>query len=81
MSVSYLSSFFCYIGISTWGKKVGKRWDQLKRSESTELLSVSGRRRRWSPNRKSFADTPDDKVGAHTHPVNPLAPDVSNLQH
>lgn len=40
-------------GISTWGRKVGRRWDQLKRSESSELLSVSGRRRRWSPNRKS----------------------------
>ncbi|XP_012249096.2 uncharacterized protein LOC100742086 isoform X2 [Bombus impatiens] len=39
-------------GISTWGRKVGRRWDQLKRSDSSELLSVSGRRRRWSPNRK-----------------------------
>ncbi|KAF7989834.1 hypothetical protein HCN44_008508 [Aphidius gifuensis] len=46
--------------ISTWGKKVGRTWDQLKRSESSELLSMSGRRRRWSPNRKNsstaFAD-------------------------
>ncbi|CAD1475670.1 unnamed protein product, partial [Heterotrigona itama] len=39
--------------ISTWGRKVGRRWDQLKRSDSSELLSVSGRRRRWSPNRKN----------------------------
>ncbi|XP_043279887.1 uncharacterized protein [Venturia canescens] len=53
------SSFSARKGISTWGKKVGRRWDQLKRSESSELLSVSGRRRRWSPNRKSLCDTPD----------------------
>lgn len=46
-------------GISTWGRKVGRRWDQLKRSDSSELLSVSGRRRRWSPNRK--AGTTDEK--------------------
>ncbi|KOC60253.1 PDZ domain-containing protein 2 [Habropoda laboriosa] len=46
-------------GISTWGRKVGRRWDQLKRSDSSELLSVSGRRRRWSPNRKG--STTDEK--------------------
>lgn len=41
-------------GISTWGRKVGRRWDQLKRSDSSELLAVSGRRRRhWSPNRET----------------------------
>lgn len=48
-----------FTGISTWGRKVGRRWDQLKRSDSSELLSVSGRRRRWSPNRK--AGTTDEK--------------------
>ena len=48
-------------GISTWGRKVGRRWDQLKRSDSSELLSVSGRRRRWSPNRKSCGSTTDEK--------------------
>uniref|UniRef100_A0A1B6C200 PDZ domain-containing protein n=2 Tax=Clastoptera arizonana TaxID=38151 RepID=A0A1B6C200_9HEMI len=38
-------------GLSTWGKKVGKKWDQLKRSDSSELLTVSpGKRRHWSPN-------------------------------
>ncbi|XP_076650657.1 uncharacterized protein LOC143357883 isoform X2 [Halictus rubicundus] len=48
-------------GISTWGRKVGRRWDQLKRSDSSELLSVSGRRRRWSPNRKSCGNVTDEK--------------------
>ncbi|KAL0278208.1 UNVERIFIED_CONTAM: hypothetical protein PYX00_000093 [Menopon gallinae] len=39
-------------GLSTWGKKVGRKWEQLKRSDSSEILSVSpGRRRRWSPNK------------------------------
>ncbi|XP_076295729.1 uncharacterized protein LOC143216502 isoform X2 [Lasioglossum baleicum] len=48
-------------GISTWGRKVGRRWDQLKRSDSSELVSVSGRRRRWSPNRKSCGNVPDEQ--------------------
>ncbi|XP_046752192.1 uncharacterized protein LOC124415010 [Diprion similis] len=49
-------------GISTWGRKVGRRWDQLKRSDSSELLAVSGRRRRhWSPNRQTDnSDTVSD---------------------
>ncbi|XP_039276706.1 uncharacterized protein LOC111046132 [Nilaparvata lugens] len=38
-------------GLATWGKRVGKKWDQLKRSDSSELLAVSpGRKRHWSPN-------------------------------
>ncbi|XP_043516570.1 uncharacterized protein LOC122532126 isoform X2 [Frieseomelitta varia] len=49
--------------ISTWGRKVGRRWDQLKRSDSSELLSVSGRRRRWSPNGKSgIADEKENGI-------------------
>ncbi|KAK0093973.1 hypothetical protein PV326_012179 [Microctonus aethiopoides] len=48
-------------GISTWGKRVGRKWDQLKRSDSTELISMSGRRRRWSPNRKNYCDPSDNK--------------------
>ncbi|XP_066585571.1 uncharacterized protein [Prorops nasuta] len=47
------SSFPTRKEISTWGRKVGRRWDQLKRSDSSEILSVSSRRRRWSPNRTS----------------------------
>ncbi|XP_024884857.1 uncharacterized protein LOC112462981 isoform X1 [Temnothorax curvispinosus] len=43
-------------GISTWGRKMGRRWDQMKRSDSSELLSVPRRRRRWSPHRKSGYD-------------------------
>lgn len=57
------SSYSARKGISTWGRKVGRRWDQLKRSDSSELLAVSGRRRRhWSPNRQteSFDPSPAD---------------------
>ncbi|XP_047118457.1 uncharacterized protein LOC124798966 [Schistocerca piceifrons] len=37
-------------GLATWGKKVGRKWEQLKRSDSSELLAVApGRRRHWSP--------------------------------
>lgn len=36
-------------GFTTWGKKVGQKWDQIKRSDSSEILSTSGRRRHWSP--------------------------------
>lgn len=55
------SSFSARKGISTWGRKLGRTIDQLKRSESSELLSGSGRRRRWSPNRKSCGDVPNEK--------------------
>ncbi|XP_018367394.1 PREDICTED: uncharacterized protein LOC108763937 isoform X2 [Trachymyrmex cornetzi] len=50
------SSILTRKGISTWGRKMGRRWDQMKRSDSSELLSVSRRRRRWSPHRKSGYD-------------------------
>ncbi|KAL0117345.1 hypothetical protein PUN28_010299 [Cardiocondyla obscurior] len=50
------SSILTRKGISTWGRKVGRRWDQMKRSDSSELLSVPRRRRRWSPHRKSDCD-------------------------
>lgn len=44
--------------MSTWSKKVGRKWDQLKRSDSSEVLSVSpGRRRRWSPSKSSLPPT------------------------
>lgn len=39
-----------FLGLATWGKKVGRKWDQLKRSDSSEILQVSpNRRRQWSP--------------------------------
>ncbi|XP_012270209.1 uncharacterized protein LOC105694274 isoform X2 [Orussus abietinus] len=60
-TLAQLSSVSARKGISTWGRKVGRRWDQLKRSDSSELLSVSGRSRRWSPNRKSCSDVTDEK--------------------
>ncbi|XP_043482531.1 PDZ domain-containing protein 2-like isoform X2 [Leptopilina heterotoma] len=55
------SSFSARKGIATLGRKLGQRFDQLKRSESSEILSGSGRRRRWSPNRKSLGDIPNEK--------------------
>ncbi|XP_011300696.1 uncharacterized protein [Fopius arisanus] len=48
--------------IATWGRKVGRRWDQLKRSESSEILDLSGRRRRWSPNRRSVCETTEQET-------------------
>lgn len=43
-----------FLGLATWGKKVGKKWDQLKRSDSSEILQVSpNRRRQWSPMSKA----------------------------
>nr|XP_012226806.1 PREDICTED: uncharacterized protein LOC105674817 isoform X1 [Linepithema humile]XP_012226807.1 PREDICTED: uncharacterized protein LOC105674817 isoform X1 [Linepithema humile]XP_012226808.1 PREDICTED: uncharacterized protein LOC105674817 isoform X1 [Linepithema humile] len=50
------SSILIRKGISTWGRKMGRRWDQMKRSDSSELLSVPRRRRRWSPHRKNDHD-------------------------
>lgn len=48
-------SYNFVLGLSTWGKRVGRKWDQLRRSDSSEVLSVSpGRRRRWSPNKASL---------------------------
>ncbi|XP_031836999.1 uncharacterized protein LOC116428916 isoform X2 [Nomia melanderi] len=61
-------------GISTWGRKVGRRWDQLKRSDSSELLSVSGRRRRWSPNRRSCGNVMDEKENGASGPSELLKP-------
>lgn len=38
---------------------MGRKWDQLKRSDSSELLAASpGRRRHWSPNTTSSAPPP-----------------------
>ncbi|XP_034188678.2 uncharacterized protein LOC117608144 isoform X1 [Osmia lignaria lignaria] len=61
-SLSSQSSVSNRKGISTWGRKVGRRWDQLKRSDSSELLSVSGRSRRWSPNRKGATDEKENSA-------------------
>lgn len=45
--------FLDFIGLATWGKRVGQKWDKIKRSDSSELLSVtSGRRRHWTPTPK-----------------------------
>ncbi|KZC09971.1 PREDICTED: uncharacterized protein LOC107188091 [Dufourea novaeangliae] len=68
-------------GISTWGRKVGRRWDQLKRSDSSELLSVSGRRRRWSPNRKSCGNATDKKEnGTNGSPELPKPKRISRVE-
>lgn len=39
---------FCPAGLSTWGRKVGRRWDQIKRSDSIEFLD-SSKKRQWTP--------------------------------
>lgn len=53
-------------GLATWGKKVGRKWEQLKRSDSSELLAVTpGRRRHWSPN-KSPQPQPQQHVAPGT---------------
>lgn len=41
-----INIFFLIIltALSTWGKKVGQKWDQLKRSDSSEILSPSEKR-------------------------------------
>ncbi|XP_076236868.1 uncharacterized protein LOC143180791 [Calliopsis andreniformis] len=68
-------------GISTWGRKVGRRWDQLKRSDSSELLSVSSRRRRWSPNRKSGGSVTEEKEnGANGSPELPKPKRISRVE-
>ncbi|XP_043597253.1 uncharacterized protein LOC122574112 isoform X4 [Bombus pyrosoma] len=66
-------------GISTWGRKVGRRWDQLKRSDSSELLSVSGRRRRWSPNRKGGV-TDEKENGISGSPELPKPKRISRVE-
>lgn len=50
------------VGLSTWSKKVGRKWDQLKRSDSSEFLSIStSRTGNWSPN-TSALNTSTEKV-------------------
>lgn len=48
-----------FAGLSTWGKKVGRKLEQLKRSDSTEILSGSGgRRRHWTPTKPTPSAPP-----------------------
>lgn len=48
------------LALATWGKKVGRKWDQLKRSDSSEILQVSpNRRRQWSPLSRANANNQD----------------------
>ncbi|XP_011640789.1 uncharacterized protein LOC105429488 isoform X1 [Pogonomyrmex barbatus] len=69
-------------GISTWGRKMGRRWDQMKRSDSSELLSVPRRRRRWSPHRKSgYDETPNEKENGNSELLRPKRiPRVESLR-
>ncbi|XP_032686811.1 uncharacterized protein LOC116851476 [Odontomachus brunneus] len=55
------SSGHAHKGFSTWGRKMSRRWDQVKRSDSSELLPVSRQRRRWSPHWKSHDEIPREK--------------------
>ncbi|EZA62606.1 uncharacterized protein LOC105277005 isoform X2 [Ooceraea biroi] len=70
-------------GISMWGRKMGQRWDQMKRSDSSELLSVSRRRRRrWSPHRKSDCDeaSGEKETGNNEFPKPKRIPRVESLR-
>ncbi|XP_069672368.1 uncharacterized protein [Periplaneta americana] len=52
-------------GLATWGKKVGRKWEQLKRSDSSELLAVTpGRRRHWSPNKTPVQQQQQQQAGS-----------------
>lgn len=57
MAPLYLISTLCcllkciFSGLATWGKKVGRKWEQLKRSDSTEILETT-------PTRKSQVNHP-----------------------
>lgn len=37
--------------MSTWGKKVGRRWDQIKRSDSIEFLDSASKKKQWTPSK------------------------------
>ncbi|XP_029661555.1 uncharacterized protein LOC115234536 isoform X1 [Formica exsecta] len=76
------SSILTRKGISTWGRKMGRRWDQMKRSDSSELLSVSRRRRRWSPHRKSsYDETSNEKENGNSEFLRPKRiPRVESLR-
>ncbi|XP_051154898.1 uncharacterized protein LOC127277632 isoform X2 [Leptopilina boulardi] len=75
------SSFSARKGISTWGRKLGRKFDQLKRSESSEILSGSGRRRRWSPNRRSLGDVSNEKkLNFSPSPDHPKSKRISRVE-
>lgn len=44
---------FKFSGLITWGRKVGQRWDQMKRSDSIEFLdsAASNKKRHWTPSK------------------------------
>ncbi|XP_065221912.1 tyrosine-protein phosphatase non-receptor type 13-like [Planococcus citri] len=44
-------------GLSTWGRKVGRRWDQIKRSDSIEFLD-SAKKKHWTPSKVVSSVTP-----------------------
>lgn len=48
-----------FIGaILTFGRRFGRRWDRLTRSESSDFLSTSGRKKRWNlQQQKSWNDS------------------------
>lgn len=44
------------VGLITWGRKVGQRWDQIKRSDSIEFLDTvtsTNKKRHWTPTKLS----------------------------
>ncbi|XP_044740835.1 uncharacterized protein LOC123302117 [Chrysoperla carnea] len=68
-------------GLSTWSKKVGRKWDQLKRSDSTEFLSISaGRTGQWSPSPFNIASSSETSLGGTAQRIRKRISRVESLR-
>lgn len=50
--------YFIFAGLSTWGRKVGRRWDQIKRSDSIEFLDSASKKKQWTPSKVPVSNAP-----------------------
>ncbi|XP_014488848.1 PREDICTED: uncharacterized protein LOC106752017 [Dinoponera quadriceps] len=68
-------------GFSTWGRKMGRRWDQIRRSDSSELPPLSRHRRRWTPHWKSHDELPSERENVNSECPKPKRlPRVESLR-
>ncbi|XP_042874694.1 uncharacterized protein LOC122254893 isoform X2 [Penaeus japonicus] len=72
-------------GFSTWGKKMGKKLEQLTRGESKEhihfpLGSTRTRRRNWRPNKDAEPPTSSAKDATPTGPRQPRRAKVDRVE-
>lgn len=51
-----------FSSLSAWGKKVGQKWEQLKRTDTNESSPNNGRKSRWCQSHKNNGEV-DKKVG------------------